>query len=179
MVRLLLLTAQRRTEVAAAQWSEFDLRDRLWSIPRERMKAAAVHDVALTEDVIELLRHLPRVPSSDYLFPAIRGDGYNVAYKKAKSRLARASGVTDWVLHDFRRTAATRMQGLGFRLEVIEDVLGHVSGSRRGVVGIYQRHRFKDEKRDALEAWAQYLRHVIRPARPKGKLVLLRDPSGP
>jgi len=95
MVRLLMLTAQRRTEVAAAHWCEFDLRGRLWSIPRERMKAAAVHDVPLTEDVIELLHHLPRVPSSDYLFPATRGDGYCVAYSKAKSRLARASGVTD------------------------------------------------------------------------------------
>jgi hypothetical protein len=62
-----------------------------------------------------------------------------------------------WVLHDLRRSVATGLQRLGARLETIEAVLGHVSGSRRGVVGIYQRHAFESEARQALEAWGRHV----------------------
>jgi len=66
-----------------------------------------------------------------------------------------------WRLHDLRRTVATGLQRLGVRLEVIEAVLGHVSGTRAGVVGIYQRHRFEDEAREALTAWGAHLQRLI------------------
>jgi integrase len=173
-IRLLMLTGQRRTEVLAARWSEFDLSARVWSVPRERRKkGVATHDVPLSDDAVAILRHLPRVPSSPYLFPATRGTGFYWNNSLAKARLERISGAKGWVIHDFRRTLATRLQELGYRLEVIEDVLGHVSGSRKGVVGVYQRHRFKDQKRDALEAWAQYLRHVFGPGRPTRRFALV------
>jgi integrase len=68
----------------------------------------------------------------------------------------------EWTVHDLRRTAATNLQKLGIRLEVTEAVLGHVSGSRAGVVGIYQRYGFEPEKRAALEAWADYVEKIIR-----------------
>ena len=71
------------------------------------------------------------------------------------------SGVKDWRLHDIRRTVATRIQGLGYRIEVTEDILGHVKGSRSGIVAVYQRNQFKNEKRDALEGWAQSLRSIL------------------
>jgi integrase len=178
-MRLLMLTGQRRTEVLAARWCEFDLRDRVWSIPRERRKAGiATHDVPLGDDVLAILRRLPRDPSSPFLFPATRGTGYYWNNALAKARLERVSHTSGWVIHDFRRTLATRLQELGFRLEVIEDVLGHVSGTRKGVVGVYQRHRFKNEKRDALEAWAHYLRYVLGPERPR-KLPLFWKSSVP
>ena len=76
----------------------------------------------------------------------------------AKRNLDAASGVSDWVIHDLRRTVATGLQKLGVSLQTVEAVLGHTSGSRAGVVGIYQRHTFADEKRQALEAWGK---HVI------------------
>ena len=66
-----------------------------------------------------------------------------------------------WRLHDLRRTLATGFQRLGVRLEVTEAVLNHVSGSRSGIVGVYQRHNWKDEKRAALEAWAQHVEHLL------------------
>jgi integrase len=173
-IRLLILTGQRRTEVLAAHWSEFDLRGRVWSIPRERRKAGrSTHDVPLSDAVLEILRRLPRSPSSPYLFPATRGTGFYWYNALAKRRLELDSGTSGWVIHDFRRTLATRLQELGCRLEVIEDVLGHVSGSRKGVIGVYQRHHFQDQKRDALEAWAQYLRHVVGPTSPPRKIALV------
>ena len=66
-----------------------------------------------------------------------------------------------WRLHDLRRSVATGLQRLGVRLEVIEAVLGHVSGSRAGIVGVYQRHRFEAEAREALAAWAAHLQRLL------------------
>lgn len=71
----------------------------------------------------------------------------------AKAKLDALSGITDWRLHDLRRAAATGMQKLGCRLEAIEAALGHISGSRAGIVGVYQRHAFTEEARDALAWW--------------------------
>jgi hypothetical protein len=70
-----------------------------------------------------------------------------------------------WRLHDIRRTVATGLQRLGTRLEVIEAALGHVSGSRTGIVGIYQRHRFEDETRAALVAWGEHVLGLVLPDR--------------
>ena len=84
--------------------------------------------------------------------------------------------LADWRIHDLRRTAATGLQRLGFRLEVIEAVLGHISGSRAGIVGIYQRHAFDDEKRKALEAWARHVAGLVSPI--EGNVVMLRETAG-
>jgi hypothetical protein len=72
------------------------------------------------------------------------------------------AGAPSWVIHDLRRTVATNLQKLGVRLEVTEAVLNHVSGTRAGVVGIYQRHEWAAEKRQALDAWARHLHGILR-----------------
>jgi integrase len=82
-------------------------------------------------------------------------------WSRVKDRLDELSGVEGWRLHDLRRTVATGLQRLGVRLEVTETVLGHTSGSRAGIVGIYQRHRYEDEAREALNAWAEELKRVV------------------
>ncbi len=79
---------------------------------------------------------------------------------EAKKRGKDASGTEPWVLHDIRRTVATGLQRLGVRLEVREAVLNHVSDSRSGIVGVYQRHGWEAEKRAALQAWAEHIRRV-------------------
>ena len=84
--------------------------------------------------------------------------------------------LADWVIHDLRRTAATGLQRLGFRLEVIEAVLGHISGSRAGIVGVYQRHTFDDEKRKALEAWARHVTGLVSPG--QDNVVSLLETAG-
>jgi integrase len=85
------------------------------------------------------------------VFPGERGTPFS-GWSKAKSALDTVSGVSGWWLHDLRRTLATGLQRLGVRLEVTEAVLNHLSGSRAGVVGIYQRHDWAEEKRAALDA---------------------------
>jgi len=90
------------------------------------------------------------------IFPGERGTPFS-GWSKAKSALDTTSGVSGWWLHDLRRTLATGLQRLGVRLEVTEAVLNHLSGSRAGVVGIYQRHDWAEEKRAALDAWSAHL----------------------
>ena len=82
-------------------------------------------------------------------------------WSKAKTQLDTSSGVSGWWLHDLRRTLATGLQRLGVRLEVTEAVLNHLSGSRAGIVGIYQRHDWAEEKRSALDAWSAHLLAVV------------------
>lgn len=165
VMRLLFLTGQRLFEVAGASWSELDLGEQLWSIPRERMKTALVHEVPLSGDAAKLIQRLPRLEESEHLFPAYHNRGnlcsHISGFGWAKRRMDEFSGVENWRLHDIRRTVATRIQGLGYRIEVTEDILGHVKGSRSGIVGVYQRHQFKQEKRDALEAWSRSLRKIL------------------
>jgi hypothetical protein len=83
-------------------------------------------------------------------------------YGKNKDRLDALSGVSDWVVHDLRRTVASGMARLGVNLPVIEKVLNHVGGSFAGIVGVYQRHEFANEKRAALEKWADHVDGLVR-----------------
>ncbi len=174
ILSLLVLSGARRTEVSGARWSEIDFKRRLWTIPRERRKGSVLaHDVPLSDAVIGILRALPRF-DSDFLFPAQkRGKGHFSGYAKAKERLDQLSGISGWRLHDLRRTVATGLQALGARLEVIDEVLGHASGSRAGIVGVYQRHRFEKEKRAALDSWSRHIQGLLEPAAAE-KVVQLR-----
>ena len=157
IVRLLILTGQRREEVAGMTWTELSDDLSTWTIPANRAKNAATHIVPLSAPAQELLRSLPQF--GELVFPGLRGP-FN-GWSKAKAALDVKSGVTNWRLHDLRRTAATGLQRLGVRLEVTEQVLNHVSGSRAGIVGVYQRHDFASEKRAALEAWGEHALAII------------------
>jgi integrase len=155
IVRMLILTGQRRDEVAGMIWAE--LSDDTWIIPPGRTKNNATHIIPLNTPAQDLLRSAPRL--GELVFPGRRGP-FN-GWSKAKATLDAKSGVTDWRLHDLRRTMATGLQRLGVRLEVTEQVLNHVSGSRAGIVGIYQRHDFAAEKRVALEAWGAHVQAFV------------------
>jgi integrase len=157
IVRLLLLTGQRREEVAGMTWAELSGDFSTWIIPASRAKNGATHIVSLSMLVQDLLRSLPQF--GELVFPGLRGP-FN-GWSKAKAALDAKSGVTSWRLHDLRRTAATGLQRLGVRLEVTEQVLNHVSGSRAGIVGVYQRHDFAAEKAAALDAWGEHVMGVI------------------
>jgi integrase len=150
-----LLTGQRREEVAGMTWAE--LSDDTWTIPASRTKHGATHIVPLNAPAQDLLRGLSRI--NELVFPGLRGL-FN-GWSKAKAALDTKSGVTNWRLHDLRRTMATGLQRLSIRLEVTEQVLNHVSGSRAGIVGIYQRHDFAAEKRAALEAWGTRVLAIV------------------
>jgi integrase len=127
------------------------------------------HIVPLSKAALDEIEQLMGDRTEGKLFPA-RGKGRNGAsgFSKAWSRVRGSvekelkRSVERFTMHDLRRTGATGLQRLGVRLEVTEAVLNHVSGSRGGIVGVYQRHHFTDEKRCSLEAWADELDRIVK-----------------
>ncbi len=164
--QLLLLTGARRTEVAEMRWTEIDMAARVWTIPAARSKNKVAHAIPLSDQAIEVLKGLKRVESKgDFVFTYGRVAVQGFARKKFELDAAIAADngepIAGWTYHDLRRTLATNLQKLGARLEVTEAVLGHTSGSRSGIVGVYQRHDWADEKRAALNAWSRKLNEIV------------------
>jgi integrase len=163
IVRLLICTAARRDEVGGMKWSELNLDRKVWSIPGARRKRGIAHEVPLNDLATEILQSLPRFTSDHWVFPARSGSGHFWGWSKGKAKLDALSGVKGATIHDIRRSVATKLQGLGVQLQTVEEILGHVSGSRAGIVGTYQRYRFEPEKRAALELWSRYLTNLLDP----------------
>jgi integrase len=157
VTRMLILTGARREEITQLRWSEIDGTIKLEDA---RTKTGAPHIIPLSAAAQALLNSLPRIAGSDFVFTTT-GTKPISGWSRPKIDLDAASGVTGWRIHDLRRTVATGMQKLGVGLQVVEAVLGHTSGSRAGVVGIYQRHTYDAEKRAALEAWGAYIMALV------------------
>jgi integrase len=162
LVRLLVLAGARRDEVAGMRWSEIDLDGCLWTLPPERTKNGLEHEVPLCDGAIEILEALPRFEGCDFV---LSNDGKTAAsnFGKNKKRLDALlpADMPAWRLHDLRRTVATGMAKLGVELPVIERCLNHVSGSFAGIVGVYQKHSFAREKRDAFQRWSAHVNHIV------------------
>lgn len=169
VIKLLLLTGQRRLEVSGASWPEFDLKARTWLLPSARTKNARTHLVPLSDAALDVLADLPRFADGPFLF-GLGGRTEFTGYSKAKGRIdARIAKLRDkamlsWTLHDLRRTAATGMARIGIAPHVIEAVLNHISGSRAGVAGIYNTYAYEPEKRLALERWAAHVEKITDPS---------------
>jgi integrase len=171
-MRLALVTGQRRTEIATMQRSELDLEARLWSIPAEKVKNRLAHLVPLSRLAIEILEG---VPAFDDRFVFSTRPGTHISgFSKAKVRAASLSGVADWRLHDLRRTAATRLAELGVAHPVVSKLLNHSPRGVMGVTSIYNRYEYVEERREAMELWAQRIRNIVSPP-PENVVVALRD----
>ena len=174
LVRLLLLTAQRREEVAGMRWSEVSADMAVWTIPAKRAKNGAAHVVHLAPEARAVLASVPRIAGSDFVFTTT-GRTAASGFSKAKERVdaaiakARAETAVDagadpeampaWRFHDLRRSAVTWLAGAGFPPNVCDKLLNHVTTTGLShVARVYQRAEFLPERRAALEAWA---RHVI------------------
>jgi integrase len=169
LLRLLILTGQRREEVAGMTWAELSADRHTWTIASAMAKNGKANVVPLCEAARALL---PAGPGAGLIFPGQRGSPFN-GWSKAKADLDRVAGVADWRIHDIRRTVATGLQRLGVRFEVTEAVLNHISGSRGGVAGIYQRHEWTTEKRAALAGWAGEVASIVNGQAPAGNVVTL------
>lgn len=176
IVRLLIVTGQRREEVTGIQWEELNRTDREWRLPGDRTKNGEPNTVPLNDLAITELDRVAKGelwPRRGRVFATSTGARFS-AYGKSKMKLDRliaedgGDPLPPWRLHDLRRTLATGFQRLGVRFEVTEAVLNHVGASRSGVAGIYQRHDWKDEKRDALQAWSAYVTSVLTPGDDRG-----------
>jgi integrase len=172
LFRLLLLTGQRRDEVAAMPWAELDMAGAVWHLPAARTKNKRATDVPLAEQAVVILEGLMR--RSPLVFPAAYSrDGHTEprpvsGFGRAKERLDKLmlaelrkadpeAVLAPWRLHDLRRTAASGMARLGVAVHVVEALLNHKSGTISGVAAVYNRHDYAAEKRAAAQAWANYL----------------------
>jgi integrase len=161
VVHLLILTGARKSEVAGMRWDELDLGAALWTIPGIRTKNNRLLELPMSRQVVSIVEGLPRVTSSPFVFSAnAKGPINNWSF--SKGLIDEASGVSDWVLHDLRRTCASGLARLGVSLPVIEKILNHAGGSFAGVVSIYQRHDYANEKRRALQEWANHVDRLVR-----------------
>jgi integrase len=186
MTKLLLLTAQRRDEVAGLTWAEVDSEKSVWTIPGQRAKNGRLHEVQLSAKAMEILRSLPHI--GDDLAFTTTGDTTISGFSRSKRRLDEAMitarrrelglpegddglrkklklpagkplpvEIPNWTLHDLRRTAATGMARLNFPPHVVDKILNHTGGTIRGVAAVYNRFAYMEERRNALEAWARYV----------------------
>lgn len=196
--RLLVLTGQRRSEVAGINWVELDRATATWTIPANRAKNGVTHIIPLAPDAVAELDRLAlalqekakekepdaeRWPKAGFVLtttgrtPISGITKAKATLDKAVTKACKGKALPHWRIHDLRRTIATGFQRLGIRFEVTEATLNHVSGAKGGVAGIYQRHDWKEEKRSALEAWARHVAMIIKPTE-KNNVVPLSKSQG-
>jgi integrase len=171
MVKMLLLTAQRRDEVAHMSRNEIG-KDGIWTVPAERYKTKRANHVPLSNAALALVEAQPNFSDCDLIFPSRAKTPYS-GFAKSKAALdeavlevvkqqvkpgAKMAPLSRWTLHDLRRTAKTLMVRAGVRPDISERVLGHVI---TGVEGTYDRHSYSDEKRDALEKLAATVHRIL------------------
>ena len=165
-LRFKLVTAQRKGEVIKARWAEFDMGERVWTIPAERSKNGIAHRVPLSPVAMEILEIIhAEAGESEWLFPS-RRTGRPITDQAMNHALLNSVGVigmNNVTPHDLRRTAASHMTELGIPRLVVSKILNHADPS---VTGIYDRYQYGPEKRSALEAWGRRLQGIIegRPA---------------
>jgi integrase len=172
--KLLLLTGQRLNEVA--KMTDAEIRGEVWHLSKERTKNGRPHDVPLTDDVRRVLGGVDRVADARgvvrFIFTTTGStpvSGFSKAMRHLAEGMAEAAekdrgepvDIPHWTFHDLRRTAATGMARLAIPVRVTEAVLNHVSGTGGGIVAVYQRHDYADEKRQAREAWARFVAELV------------------
>lgn len=195
IVRLLLLSGQRLNEVARMRWSEIDVNGRTWAMPGERTKNQRPHVVLLTDPMLAIIQARKETqralatrerPQPPFVFSTTGTTPYS-GFSKSKARVDRrladllARNYPDadrlpvlepWRLHDVRRSVATHMaEDLRIAPHVIEATLNHVSGTKAGVAGIYNRALHLDERREALEAWSRHLLALVGEIEPGANVV--------
>ncbi|MDA2935273.1 site-specific integrase, partial [Acidobacteria bacterium AH-259-D05] len=183
--QLLILTAQRRGEVARIQWKDLDMEKALWTLPAEATKPGRVHDVPLSPTAVEILGTLRRF-DGPYVFTTTSGSRPVSGFSKAKAALDAkilksrqkqdpgVEGLAVWRSHDLRRSAATWMAEAEVPPHVLSALLNHSPGTAQGVTAIYNRFRYTEERRQALAAWAEHLLNLTEEkGQEKGQVIAL------
>ena len=173
LVRLCLLTAQRSRKVATMKWADLDLESGVWMIPKAAREKDSGGALALPGTALDIIRARPLFASNPHVFPGRGGDGPFRGFGASKATLDSKlpQEMSSWTIHDLRRSARSLMARAGVRPDVAERVMGHAI---RGVEGVYDRHRYFDEKRAALAKLAALLDSIINP---RDSVVPLRKPA--
>jgi integrase len=172
VVRLLILTGCRRSEIGGMAWSELDLDQGTWTLPKERSKNGRAHTLPMLPMMRQTIEGVTQVVGRDHLFGIRHANGFSL-WAEGKKALDKKLGdkVKPWRLHDLRRSVATKMADIGVQPHIIEAALNHQSGHKAGVAGIYNRSSYKIEVRNALATWHDHLRTLV--AGGKRKVVAL------
>lgn len=172
ILKLLIMTGQREREIADLHWSEIDFDRDIISLPARRTKNRRPHTIPLSPAVRAILEELTKREDRDLVFGRGGAGGFS-GWSKSKNALdqsvlaarkktdKKAKPITPWIIHDLRRSAATGMAKLGIDLPTIEKVLNHQSASFGGIVGTYQHHDYANEKRRALQMWADHVLALV------------------
>lgn len=159
IVELLLLTGQRRGEIAGLRAEWIDWEQRTITFPSTITKNKRAHTIPCGPRVEALLR---KGNAKGLLFPGRGTDRPFDGWSKGKPKFDLHCPLPHWTLHDLRRTCATNLAALGVPVAVTEKLLNHVSGTTGGIVAVYQRHGYADEMREAMAAWESYLDELTR-----------------
>ena len=185
IVRLLILTGQRRAEIGDLAWPEIDLDKRQIDLPEHRTKNGRPHIVPLSDEALAVLKTVSPHEGRDFVFG--RGAGGFGGWSKAKAELdtqiakaraqaahkAKGRPMPVWTLHDLRRSFVTHLSERGFaQPHVVEAIVNHISGAKAGVAGVYNRASYLAEKRQALELWGAHVAALVEGG--TGKIVPLR-----
>ena len=158
VIKLLVLTGCRREEIGGMRWSEFNFHHGTWTLPAARSKNTKAHTLPLTSLMLDVLDTIPHRDGVDLLFGRKHGfTGWSIGKRMMDERL----GLPAWTHHDIRRSAATHMANIGIQPHIIEEILNHQSGHRRGVAGIYNRSPYEREVRAALALWSDHVRALV------------------
>jgi len=162
IVRLLILTAARRSEICGLRWSELVTSPdgtTTWNLPSARSKNRKGRSLPMPPMAMEIVRAIPRVVGRDHLF----GERSDLGFTKwgAKTELEKRLGLAKWTLHDLRRSAATGMADIAIPPHIIETILGHISGHKGGPAGIYNRSDYGREVKAALLKWSDHVAEKI------------------
>ena len=159
--KLLLLTGQRLREISDMRWSELDLEKATLTLKGSRTKNGTLHVLPLSPQAVAILSKMPRFLDSDFVFTTT-GTTPISGFGRFKQRLDMFVGLDaeDWRFHDLRRTVATNMAIIGIQPHIIEAVLNHKTGIVSGVAAVYNRYAYVDEKREALERWADHVEKI-------------------
>jgi len=170
-VRLLILLGSRRSEVGGMRASELDLDTGTWTLPAARSKNKRAHTLPLPPAALDIIRSVPQ-SELDHLF----GPAGFANWERSKVALDRALGdvARPFRLHDIRRSVATRMADLGVEPHVIEAVLNHHGGHRRGVAGIYNRSVYERQAKAALSRWSEHVLALVEGRAPDDRVIPLR-----
>jgi integrase len=166
VMKLLLLTGARLNEVAGMRRDEIDTHEgkEVWRIPAARTKNKRAHAVPLSptaREIVEDAAERTKILGTPLIFTTTGATSIS-GWSKKKKRLDKLMGnPAPWRLHDLRRTAVTGMARAGADIAVIERAVNHISGSFGGIVGVYQKHKYEDEVRLALQAWERLLLSIV------------------
>ena len=179
LLKILLLTGQRRGEVSKMKWTDIDFTNNVWTIPASNTKNKIEHYIPLVPDAVGIIKSLyPLTGEQEFVFNSLKVDNTIISgFSKISTRICKKSGISDFRFHDLRRTVATYIAKDGTPKHVLKKILNHTEGKREDITNVYDRYDYMDEKRTALLNWERTLKAIITGEQIGAKITHLKSGS--